>query len=224
MLPHLLQSTTYANFYTNVPGYKILDNGEAEDMRIQPDALMMCAREIGAQEVVIPDKIADCNGTLQLLREFKPYAIKNSDLKFMGVLQGLDYQEVFRCLNGFLASDIVDTIGIPRHFVDRFHREARYNIAAIVAERAEANGTPVEIHCLGSGSFIKEPVLLSELLCLRGIDTSLPVYMGLNNVDIKKGAKYERRPDDYFDRTAERGSVEYKWIEHNVETYLGWCN
>ena len=219
VLPHLLRTARYSRFYHEAPGYKILDNGVAEDVNVDDDDLIALMATNNFDELVVPDAMGDCELTIWKMNNFERLAKANPWYSYMGVCHGTTMPEVMKCIQAMYYSPYITTIGLPRILVDTIHREARVNLAQFIYSHL---GLDKPIHCLGSGSFKQEPILLNELGAAtpRGIDTSMPVYMGMLLKDIETD-NYERRPSDYFDRHT--GPAERKWIEHNVRVYTHWC-
>jgi hypothetical protein len=217
-LPPLLQSAKYKQFYHNIPGYKILDNGVAEGDQYSFAELIQMMAMNNFDELVIPDVMGDCDQTIHLIRKHAQQAKENPWYNYMAVVHGSNMAEVMKCIQAAYYEPYVTTIGLPRILVDTIHREARINLTHFILTQL---GTDKQIHCLGSGSFMKEPLLLNEMdETPRGIDTSLPVYMGMLGKDITHD-KYEKRPDDYFTTTVD--AAQRKFIGHNVDTYRAWC-
>jgi hypothetical protein len=223
VLAHLLQDPDYLTFYDTVPGFKILDNGAAEGSTVGHEELVEAGVSIGVDEIVVPDVLRDCNATLDSTREFETVSAGwvhgSGRPRFMGVVQGTSISEYTKCLRGFAHMfPWITTIGIPRHSLDSCGPMFRRMFAEFIGNEF---GNRYEIHCLGANvSHAKEPLFLSHCPIIRGMDTSLPVSMGLMNLDITYNSAVNR-VENFFERTADR--VQLDWINHNVDKYLEWC-
>lgn len=223
VLPHLFRGTKYLDFYrtrSDQGDFVILDNGAAEGFIYGAKHLFTLAEEVGASEIVIPDVIGEANDTLAQAQMFARYA--QSEYQYMFVLQGNTTEEVMFCLraldNGNMFSYIT-TIGIPRHLYS-LGKYFRVSLTEYMIK--EHFNDKFEIHFLGANEWIGEVFNLSEMVIgldgFRGIDTSLPIYMGLENLSIRCD-DYIERPTDYFTRSDDNPDM----IKSNIKTYLSWA-
>jgi len=219
----LFRSQKYLRFYQTRTddNFIILDNGVAEGHEFGAKHLHTLAGDAGVTEIVIPDTMGDANDTLAKAQYFARYA--EPDYQYMFVLQGKTVEEVMFCLNNLAngaAFSYVTTIGIPRHFHD-IDKNFRINLAEHLIK--EAFNATFYIHFLGASSWIREAVVLAETVQyvenFRGIDTSMPIYMGLEGFKITEQFPWIPRPDDFFDRTDDNE----KLITANIDTYLDWA-
>ncbi len=219
----MFRSQKYLRFYQTRTddNFIILDNGVAEGHEFGAKHLHTLAGDAGVTEIVIPDTMGDANDTLAKAQYFARYA--EPDYQYMFVLQGKTVEEVMFCLNNLAngaAFSYVTTIGIPRHFHD-IDKNFRINLAEHLIK--EAFNATFYIHFLGASSWIREAVVLAETVQyvenFRGIDTSMPIYMGLEGFKITEQFPWIPRPDDFFDRTDDNE----KLITANIDTYLDWA-
>jgi hypothetical protein len=219
VLPHLMDNEEYAEFYrSEAYGHKILDNGIAEGIEFNWDQLVNIAHDIQAHEVVVPDYMGDCDRTIALADKFEPIARANPGLKYMGVIQGKSYSEIVKCFAYYeLVADWVSVLAIPRVLANTIHKDIRWNFVNAfedrIRERFEA------VHFLGASSNIKEVLLLKDTIG-RGIDTSMPAVMGLDNrmIDIDS---YVIRQSGFFEAKPKQKQV--ICIEHNLHKYVEWA-
>jgi len=223
VLPHLFRSQKYLDFYQTKSDdeFIILDNGAAEGLEYGAKHLLTLADQIGAAEVVVPDTLKDGNDTLAKAQYFARYA--KSEHQYMFVLQGNTVEEVMFCLKALEHGNMfsyITTIGIPRHFHD-IGKNFRVQLTEYMIE--EHYNDKFYIHFLGASSWMREAVLLAEtvqgLPNFRGIDTSMPIYMGLEGFKIADQFPWRSRPSNYFTRSDDNK----KLIEENIETYLDWA-
>ena len=213
----------YLDFYrtrSDQGDFIILDNGAAEGILYGTKHLFTLAKEIGASEIVIPDTLGDANDTLAQAQAFARYA--QSDYQYMFVLQGSTAEEVMFCLraldNGNMFS-YVTTLGIPRHLyaIDSTFRTELTKM--LIHENFHLR---YNIHFLGASQWMKEiwalETLTRGLEGFRGIDTSLPIYMGLEDLSIETDS-YMPRPQNFFTRSDDNEKV----INMNMAIFLSWA-
>lgn len=217
----MFRSQKYLDFYQTRTddNFIILDNGVAEGYEFGAKHLLTLAGEAAVSEIVIPDTMGDANDTLAKAQYFARYA--QPEYQYMFVLQGRDVQEVMFCLNNLdngAMFSYVTTIGIPRHLHDI---DKNFRVHLVEHLIKEAFNDKFEIHFLGASSWMREAVVLAETVQyvenFRGIDTSMPIYMGLEGLHINVDP-YISRPDNFFDRTDDN-----KAVQANIDTYLDWA-
>ena len=216
LLPQLFLNKRYREFYDDVPGFKILDNGANEDFVTDFRELQDIAHAWSVDEIVVPDILGDCNATIDLARSFEKYAQPN-DFRYVGVAQGRTLSEVVKCITYFEHNEWVSTLALPR-VLNTIHKTQRFNLIEPIAKEYRFDA----IHCLGASSWIREVVAIDALGIVRGMDTSLPVVLGLDGRSLADD-QYIKRQSGYFDRVVERGSYTWKVIYDNVTRYFEWA-
>jgi hypothetical protein len=199
-----------------VKGFKILDNGTAEGALVDNDYLMYCAEELEVDEVIVPDIENDCDMTLMLARDFAKHAKSHREFAYVGVVQGHTVAELTKCLYGLLSLGYFSTLALPRN-MQKISKTERY----IFASNMELFGCSLPLHCLGSGSWLREVALLSEVPQVRGIDTSMPINEAVFGIDIATSTDHFPRHKQYFEADLPF-EMEYRAME-NVRTFLGWA-
>lgn len=220
MLPEpYMREQRYRDYYNSCYGYKILDNGEAEGLRMRPRELMEMAVQLGADEVVVPDHLGNCDKTIELAKDFQRTARKYPGFNFMGVLQGQTHAEYMKCFMELSMLPYITTIGIPRNICKVLGSKwARVALAEMIADSYDSHMRPY--HALGATSWIREVAALSEIPIFRSIDTSLPVVLGLEGLDIRTSKYIDRQPD-FFERQPEHLQREH--ILDNIDSYRDWA-
>ena len=223
MLPHLFRHQKYRDFYrtrSKEGDFVIRDHGAAEGLEYGAKHLLTRAGDMNVTEVVVPDTIGDANDTLAKAQYFARYA--QPEFQYMFVLQGSTSEEVMFCLraldNGNSFSYIT-TIGIPRHLYS-IDKHFRSTLAEVLLR--ESFDARYDIHFLGASRWAKEVKYISHLTeghpGFRGIDTSLPIYMGLEGRRVWED--YVQRPKDFFTRSDDNPGV----INGNIDIYLEWAS
>jgi hypothetical protein len=215
VLPQLFDNERYRRFYTDAKGFKILDNGAAEGYTADGRELHDVALAIGAAEIVVPDCMGDCAETIRLARAFEPYV--QSGYNYVGVAQGRTIAEVVKCITFFEHTPWITTLALPR-ILNSIHKTTRFNLIEPILKEFKFHA----LHCLGASAWVREVLAIADLdVTARGMDTSLPVVMGLAGRSLQDG--YIARGPQYFDQRVERNSLTWKVIENNVITYFGWA-
>lgn len=205
---------TYKDFYLGRVArgdHVILDNGAAEGLEFGHKHLHTIAEQFGVTEVVVPDTLRDWNDTVAKAHYFKRHT---RSFRYMAVAQGTNLQEALRCIDAFMSIGYITSIGIPRLLNDTDPR-TRIQIAEFI--KKEGWDLAVEFHALGNSRWVEEVKVLAEYDCIRGIDTSLPIYLGQEKRLLTSG-EYLKRPDYFF-----RNSVNYPEVNQNVQTFLEWA-
>ena len=218
VLPHLAHQKRYKDFFRqrDKNDYIILDNGAAEEFEFGTKHLFTIAEHLGAHEIVVPDALGDTEETLARALAFGRYAIPK--YRYMAVAQGQTFQEVLKCINAYLelgSLNYITTIGLPR-LLTYWDKRVRVTLA----EWLQTNhfDATLEFHALGASPWIKEVKELANYPCIRGIDTSMPVYMGLEKLSVHTD-EYIPRPPDFFER-----SEPTKQAEMNCDIYINWAD
>lgn len=217
ILPHLLHHRKYSDFYLIHDSYKILDNGAAEDLAIGAKHLMTLADHIRADEVVLPDTLGDADDTIAKVHNFTPFF--EDDYAYMAVVQGRTRKEVISCINYFDGDDSaarrITTLGIPRLLND-IHRDFRQEISEWIIRNDLHH--KFEIHFLGAYAAFPDEVVRLAPYNFRGIDTSLPITLGLQERGLLSTKPSVGRSKHYFDVTTTN-----RFVDDNVTTYLDWA-
>lgn len=223
ILPHLAISyPNYNNFYADIKGYKILDNGAAEDELVDHDDLHLVAWQTKADEIVVPDVMGNCQATIEKVWAFEKWA-QPHNFKYAGVVQGQTMAEVVKCLNFYDHCGWISTVHIPRILNRLIHRTFRYTLLDALTSNIGSHFSYRfdQIHCLGASEWLTEVAALNSVPIIRGMDTSLPFVMGLAGRFLT-GGQYLSRQSDYFNLKCSRQSTNWKVVKKNVELYLSW--
>jgi len=117
VIPQLLEIEPYYDFYANRSDYVILDNGAVEFGAMGNEELIELAKEIKANEIVMPDRL--CNGLETFNLSFDFYCVlsksERKQFKIMAVPQGKDLIDFVNCYTR-LKSLNPDVIGLNHWF------------------------------------------------------------------------------------------------------------
>lgn len=247
MLPHLLTDDKYYRTYRehcNDPDqFVIFDNGEAEEVKLNWNALLEWADIMKPDEFVIPDSIGELDATIQLAQHFLQEwaSMLPPQVQLMFVAQGQNYAEVCRSIQWAASRGRITTIGIPRHLIkttgDRMIRMRLVEYIQRVNQEQFFNHPPLQIHLLGASPlWVFEAEIAGHFLGgkIRGMDTSMPFVYGLEGVRIDEERPGQiSRQKDYFNRQPSKGADNFtKWhrraqirsTEDNIQTMLRWVN
>lgn len=221
VIPCALQNSDYVDFYASSACWTILDNGAADGGLESKEALLEAGHLVNACEIILPDVIGDTWATLEAVRDFRDRlsSYETDQCCWMGVLQGKDFTDLFRCLEYYAESEWITAIGIPRVLCETLFWSARVRFleafAPLFMDRFYEN-----VHCLGSSRWLKEVEELAEFPFVRGIDTSAPFNMGWNGFYL--GDPYMHRVPEFFDlpvTTDDHNRI----INHNMREYMRWA-
>ncbi len=216
-LPHLAHQKRYKDFFQQRSrnDYIILDNGAAEEFEFGAKHLFTIADHLDVHEIVVPDALGDTEETLARALAFSRYAVP--EYRYMAVAQGQTFQEVLKCMNAYLSMgplNYITTIGLPRLLT---YQDKRMRVTLAEWIMKEKFYATLEFHALGASAWMKEVMVLSDYPCIRGIDTSMPVDMGLQGLNIHKDEYIPRTPD-FFEL-----SKPNRQVEINSDIYLQWA-
>ena len=224
--PIVLTSEKYAQYYkwhVDKGHYVILDNGAAVGGTVSDADLVKAAKMINADEVVVPDEMADKDATLFRAKRFlKQWAGTSTNTKLMMVPQGEGFIDWAQCLASLtkLAGQLRIVIGIGKHMHARVTGGRRMLVDFCQDQR-------YTVHLLGASDDPLEDIALLEHPAVRGSDTSLPFAMAQHDYALVKNARElggmwsspvldGKRPTlDFLQSSDMLGRI-------NMETYLYW--
>lgn len=227
--PIVLDSREYTKYYrwhTDRGHYLIIDNGASVGGTVTDNELVKAATRVNADEVVVPDRMADPEVTLQRAEKFLSEHL-NAANSLMLVPQGTNFDEWLHNLEDLLSiyerktggSVLVKrriVIGIAKHM----HARVVDGRGALVAQCALFNLT---CHLLGASDDPLEDIRLLEQPNVRGLDTSLPFAMAQDGYMFVSNQvswslpplKGPRKSLDFWTSSELLG-------RQNMETYLTW--
>ena len=210
-LTHLvLNYTEYKDMAKEYSGYKILDNSLIElGEAISFDLVLKAAKEIGADEVVLPDKFKDGLTTIEYVeRTLEVYKDELKDYKVMAVVHGKDLEEVTKTWKTFTNNPNIDVLGIPKVWTKQFG-----NRSEVLNDMIGMYGKgDKEIHLLGLWDSFRELEDLNYVDQIRSIDTSLAVLYDI----MGKHLGYIREDDEVIDLVNQKVNT-YTVSEEAVE-------
>ncbi len=174
--------------------FKILDNGAYElDSSISIKDILDIAHNIGADEIILPDHMFDCDktveATLNALEEII-VAYEKIPFKLMAVIQGKTPDEYDYCLQVFKKIKEISTIGIPKKFLRESHPGISRRVCAL--ERAgyarwikEHEIPDKDIHLLGLSWHLMELQYCKD--AVRSCDTNLVAEATKQGISIFEG-------------------------------------
>lgn len=159
--------------------FVLLDNGAAEGEEGDMAHLFDLAAEIGASEVILPDKLMDMETTLEMTeRAFSILRIHNAEEKapfrIMIVPQGMNFNQWKECAAKMveLYPD-ADSFGVPKALVTAADPYARYYAVEYLTTLLAEKNRRAEIHLLGMN---EPPAVVRDILesfpMVRGIDSA----------------------------------------------------
>ncbi len=221
VLPHLLSRPKYRAFYQSLTDrdFVILDNGAAEGLLVGLRALHALAKDLKPNEIVLPDRLSDNQETKVLVAEAMREFVY-SDQAYMAVAQGETVEQALDCIAFYESFPSITTVGLPR-VLNKDEKRTREYLTAYLIQHGWFGR--FNFHYLGVTPYYYDEVKILEsmtnsIAAFRGIDTSAPVSLGLQNISIKDNYMYAKRPNDYFHATRSNPTV-----RENVDTFLEWA-
>lgn len=181
--------------------FVLLDNGAAEGTTTEVKHLFELAQEIGAKEVVLPDKLQHMAETIRRTKEAydKYVEFKESrgyDFGVMIVPQGIDYDQWKACAERMVEMfPLATSYGIPKVLAKgKNDPYVRFRAVAYLTKLLMKKGRGVEIHLLGCN---EPPVVISAIFHafpnVRGIDSAFAHLCAKAGTPISN--PYVERPD-----------------------------
>lgn len=235
-LPHLLlDSPAYRNRYRQLcqspAQFVILDNGAAENERVDDYTLLAFAKEFGVDEVAIPDILGDGPATVGRMEAFfsrvEPALSVEEDREynFGFVAQGNTLDDALRTVNYVMEgwySPWVKTVYLPRLLIEK---SGDPNVRIQLARYIHDARPRLDIHLFGMHS--DHPMEVFEAATtapfIRGVDTSMPYNFAyfrefVGYYDRKGGAS---RPPNYFDLPEDK--FPKKILSGNLKVMKDWA-
>lgn len=200
--------------------FVIVDNGANENVQMSYESLEQRATYLGASELVMPDVLGDANMTFLAVAHYLKCR-KSAFPSYMGVVHGVNVEELRRLVNSYSNMYEVTTLGLPRLLLKTVNLSARIDLANWV--QTEYAGR-FDIHLLGASSlWVREPYYVMRYAPhIRSIDTSLPYNYGLKGINIADTVEPINRPANYFTEMHE--ATGRTTIFDNEEVYKSWCS
>jgi hypothetical protein len=180
------------------------------------------AEQVSADCIVIPDSLLDSEMTIGHAMSFTPHV--RPEYEYMGVLQGMTMDEVMNCLKWYAHKtplQYITTLGIPMR-LNQIDPHFRLNFLKFLID--QNFHLQFRLHFLGVTRWVHEVLLLAELARSVehesegiGIDTSVPVRLGLARKGLRQG-DWEERPENYFETTTSTPEAHM-----NVNAFLEWA-
>lgn len=241
LLSHLLSDSRYKEHYIlqrSMGSYLVLDNsaheqGEGND----PIELMTQARNIGAQEVVVPDVLFDAERTVEAAisahEAWGSWFGSDEIPALMYVPQGQNYTEWRECLTDLVRVHrySANRANMPPHLVLGVSKDYEMwdgGLFRILEETVKplrdhllSEGVKMQVHMLGWGRDIKAlEIIAHRFPWIRSTDSAKPFVYALSGIRInidKDTEEYPGRPDDYFER--EMNTAEVACARHNARIF-----
>jgi hypothetical protein len=184
-----------------------------------PGRLLLQALDLGAQELVVPDKLEDSEMTLALARNAllswygSDGRLRGKDIRLMYVPQGRRPEDWHQCLIWLcnLHASVVSHWGAPKDFTIGISKDYAVWEGGLLGllQRAEKIITrdDVEVHLLGSGHDYWAAADIGEVYDIRSVDTAKPFVWAMNGmrmtpvsqqISIRVPEEMPKRPENYF--------------------------
>lgn len=237
----------YVDYCKRADGYSIIDNGafelEDEGVGLEFEQVVDAAVECDADEIILTDYLYDGTRTLEAVeRSLNVLSARGRTDEFTvhAVPQGEDFDEWSTCFDRLLEDERIDVLGLSKLSVPRVNDvetspgylyRSRTRTLEQLAERYESDGGVLwksgaksaakKVHLLGGGPWLgKELASANEFGFVRSVDSSMPVWYGLNGHSISTDTG---RVDEVLDKVdlhwdGELTDERHEAIMHNIAT------
>ena len=233
LLAHSVAEEGYLEYYRDLSGFKVLDNGVAETNKAMDiEDLVEVAIKLGrVNEIVLPDERFQADDTVTLARNALEYAplrdyMDKYNCSVMLVPHGYSKQNWFECLEKLVAlvkpGAVEYSIGIGRGYGSLAPTEGRVAVAEQVQRIC---GPDVPIHLLGLVNPVELYALAHIDVRIRSCDTSLPCVAAYfkeifrpPNLIVQRPAHWQFRSSLYLT------DAEIVIAQYNVDMLERLCN
>jgi len=200
--------------------YFIMDNGACENEPMSLYAVIHMARQIGVDEIVLPDRIKDPIATGRLvtaaLRETIPF-------NQMVVPHSTEPNEPARWIDSYLfLSTAIRDAGLAKKTVYGIPRYLGYTNRLLICDQLEKIETKDTFHLLGLNKYTQEIKSYTRYPFIRSADTCVPVLQGIRGIAIepkltdrsKQAMNYDISADNFPDITRQNVKLFVEWAEN----------
>ncbi len=200
---HAFKVDDYIEFYKKQKKYKIVDCGAAEHETVKPEILLDVARELDANEIIVPDKL--CVGwrsTLMAKNFFE--TLSHDEAKkytFQLVGQGKTPEQYMTNVNNVLNHDLCPPNVILG--ISKFSSVMSFGNRVRCVKHLIDNGIKNEMHLLGTTDDLAEIVKLKDIAQIRSNDSCIAILAATEGLKFTKdNLSTLKRPvttNKYFD-------------------------
>ncbi|MEE9601074.1 MAG: hypothetical protein V3W22_05170 [Thermoplasmata archaeon] len=208
------QQTLYHDIFHDVDAYIIMDNSTVElGKPVETPVMRAACDAVKASVIVLPDTIWSAETTLKdCIRH--AYEWDKAGLgPFLAVPQGRNWNELTACTRALQVIPGIDAWGVGRFIRTALGTRVHFTwwLSTIPFYMR-----PV-IHLLGFSDDIPDDILSSKLPGVAGIDSAVPIRMGLKGVTLTGDVKTPSR-GDYWETAHEVTNL----VEYNLMVARAW--
>lgn len=226
---HKEENGYYGHFYRlrhHFGDYIILDNSIIElGSALDINQVLIAAKEIGADEIILPDVFQDGEATIKTVKEALKVLPDECPYKLMAVPQGKTLDEWLDCyfqLMEMTEPRKIDVIGIPK-VTSSFITGGRAWLCNYL-DQNKWYDPKVEYHLLGIWDNPIEILYESRFKWIRGVDSCIPILCGQHGIEFheQRGLLVPRPSDpmNFHDAVDPFPHI----IEANIAKILQWGN
>lgn len=210
----------------NEPQFITMDNSLIElgfPMRIRD--VIEAARVVNANKVVLPDVLGNLEETITMASQaFSEFLSLPKDItvgiRMVGVVQGQNQQECFRCLDVYNNRGL--DISIPRVLVDILGTRRE------IIQKAYSMGFR-NMHLLGFSNNLIDDISCTRMPGVSGIDSAVPIRAGLKHKRISLDDRHFSdilgpRGDYWQTDTKDTTFLQTEMVMQNIATFRDWIN
>ena len=242
VLSHLFNGSGYLEYYEerrDDGDYLVLDNG-AHELGIgeEEKSLLLKAKSIRAQEVVVPDVLFDRRGTVERAKRFLRFVSSREGAstyeesgrpRLMLVPQATERNEWGVCLKTLLSAWDLHTSRSDTEFespvigISKDYESWRGGLKRLIKDFVEPlyEERDFDVHLLGwANNLWATAEIASEFPWVRSTDSAKPFVFAKRGIKLEPGGaipRYPRRDREYFNESLLRWQWEIAMV--NVEVY-----
>ena len=194
------QPKAYKKVFDDLPKATIImDNSLIELGKPADIETMLTAIEtVTSNYVVMPDYLGQSLLTVEACKSFATMINKINPHSLMAVPQGTNIEEVLYCAEQLAKIEGVKAWGIPRHLTESL------GTREIITRSLTRHYPKMPIHQLGFSDSIQDDIECTRMPNVMGIDSAMPIWLGLDNRDLKSYMNHHpSRPKDYWETAHE---------------------
>jgi hypothetical protein len=189
----------YMEIFHDVEAYIILDNSVIElGHPLDPDQIQRAYEAVQPSVVVLPDHMRDTTKTLASSIETAKIWAEAGIRNFMAVPQGMSLELILQCAT-IMDKEIEGIVawGIGRYIVGIDGTRLRV-LHEMLSTSGLCDGR--DIHLLGFSDNLYDDMVCSHHPRVRGIDSAVPIRLGLKGVEFQLDVSQPPR-GDYWEQT-----------------------
>ncbi len=205
----------YREVFHDIQGTIIMDNSTVElGHPVELDVMLRAKAIVHADLVVLPDYLGEMQRTIDASKSVALEWMQAGLGPFMAVPQGQTHEEVVRCAQAHRNLPSVTAWGIPRHCTELFGTRMGVIKAVRMVDHI------FSMHLLGFSENMHDDLVCSRVEYISGIDSAVPVRLGLHDIKISQVLSGHPPRGDYWDTA----TVANDQVLENLKLIRSWIS